>query len=682
MSCLIMKRFALSIKPIKQIFQQLMLFFSRFDKKEPIIIEENLNDEEKKQFSFFRLLGIISLIITTAIMGLFIIYSSSKFLPETYLEEVRIGGLTIEEASTKLAHQYPTPPEHIIQLKRKPIETLTEALELELENKNLNDEININQEIIESSSSTELEAYYDYHKISEEIIQKQQENPVSWVTHLFFASYSPKKYSLPILYKEEKLVELIKNFKNKFDQEPQHPEIVLTQTNNPNTLSLQLGKTIFHVDEKTTLENLKQKLEEKSFYNYIKTEATGFDFFPETYIASMVLNDEQKASALQTASKLVGVELEFSYDIFKKTLNDQKLISFIKFPEGFFEDRILDQVNSWKETLDRPSQNAIFEFDKKTLEVTEFFPHKEGLVLNAEKTEKDIKDVIFEVIRSKEKNNDNQDDKNIQKNSSEKKLEYKKDFEFITASPEITLEQTNNLGIKERIGFGDSYYDHSIPSRIHNVAITSERINYAIVPPGKEFSFNKTLGDVSSTTGFQPAYVIKDGQTVLGDGGGVCQVSTTLFRSLLDAGLKITLRLPHSYRVSYYELDNKTGFDATVYDGNVDLRFINDTEDYVLIYTENNREDLYMKVELYGTSDGRTTEISDYKTWDFRAPLATEYIPDPSLPSGKLKQIDWSSSGIKAQFTHTIKDKDGNIIKQKNYYSNYRPWAANYLQGI
>ena len=89
-----------------------------------------------------------------------------------------------------------------------------------------------------------------------------------------------------------------------------------------------------------------------------------------------------------------------------------------------------------------------------------------------------------------------------------------------------------------------------------------------------------------------------------------------------------------------------------------------------------------MKVELYGTSDGRTTEISDYKTWDFRAPLATEYIPDPSLPSGKLKQIDWSSSGIKAQFTHTIKDKDGNIIKQKNYYSNYRPWAAKYLQGI
>lgn len=681
MSCLIMKRFALSIKPIKQLFVQIRLFFSRFNKKEPMIIEEKLNAEEKKQFSFFRFLGIISLIITVSIMGLFIAYSSSKFLPETYIEEVRVGGLTIEEASAKLAHQYPTPPEHTIQLKTESAENLTEISPY----KNLEDKINIDQEIIEASSSIELESYYDYHKISEEIIQKQQENPINWITHLFFASYSQKKHSLPILYKEKKLIELIKNFKNKFDQEPQHPEIVLSQTNNPNTLSLQLGKTIFHVDEKTTLEGLKQKLKEKSFYNYIKRETTNISFFPETYVASTVLNDDQKTTALQTANKLIGVELKFSYDIFKKTINDQELISFIKFPEGFFEDRILDQVTSWKENLDRPSQNAIFEFDKKTFEVTEFYPHKEGLVLNEEKTAKDIKDVIFAVISSKEdseENSDNQDNIDTQKNSSEKKLEYKKDFEFITTSPEVTLEQTNNLGIKERIGFGDSYYDHSIPTRIHNVDITAKKINFAIIPPGKEFSFNKTLGDVSSATGFKPAYVIKDGRTVLGDGGGVCQVSTTLFRSLLDAGLNITLRLPHSYRVSYYELDNKTGFDATVYSGNVDLRFINDTENYVLIYTENNSQDLYMKVELYGTSDGRTTEISDYKTWDFRSPLATEYIPDPSLPTGKLKQVDWSSSGIKAQFTHTIRDKDGNIMKQKNYYSNYRPWAAKYLQGI
>jgi vancomycin resistance protein YoaR len=72
----------------------------------------------------------------------------------------------------------------------------------------------------------------------------------------------------------------------------------------------------------------------------------------------------------------------------------------------------------------------------------------------------------------------------------------------------------------------------------------------------------------------------------LGDGGGVCQVSTTLFRSVLDAGLKVTRRLPHSYRVSYYELDTKPGVDATVYAGETDFRFINDTDHHILIHAE------------------------------------------------------------------------------------------------
>src|SRR5690606_10285855 len=150
--------------------------------------------------------------------------------------------------------------------------------------------------------------------------------------------------------------------------------------------------------------------------------------------------------------------------------------------------------------------------------------------------------------------------------------------------------------------------------------------------------------DVSAETGFQPAYVIKNGQTVLGDGGGVCQVSTTVFRAVLDAGLKVTRRLPHSYRVSYYELNSKPGVDATVYSGNIDLRFINDTDHAILIHAEADSKNLYMKVELYGTSDGRTTEIVDHVTWDYRPAPAAVYIPDPTLPAGQTKQVDWAAS--------------------------------------
>lgn len=210
---------------------------------------------------------------------------------------------------------------------------------------------------------------------------------------------------------------------------------------------------------------------------------------------------------------------------------------------------------------------------------------------------------------------------------------------------------------------------------------TFSRINNIIIKPGEEFRFNNALGDVSRESGYQPAYVIRSGQTVLGDGGGVCQVSTTVFRAALNAGLPITKRKAHSYRVSYYELDSKPGVDATVYSGDIDLRFINDTGHHILIHTQTDSKNLWMKVEMYGTSDGRTSEIVDHKTWDARPAAATVYIPDPSLPAGTKKQVDWSASGIKASFKNVVRDKNGQLIREEEYYSNYIPWSAKYLVG-
>ena len=96
------------------------------------------------------------------------------------------------------------------------------------------------------------------------------------------------------------------------------------------------------------------------------------------------------------------------------------------------------------------------------------------------------------------------------------------------------------------------------------------------------FSFNDAVGDISAATGYQSAYIIKDGRTVLGDGGGVCQISTTLFRAVLNSGLKITAREPHSFRVSYYE--PPVGMDATIYDPAPDLKFVNTYNTPILIW--------------------------------------------------------------------------------------------------
>ncbi len=308
--------------------------------------------------------------------------------------------------------------------------------------------------------------------------------------------------------------------------------------------------------------------------------------------------------------------------------------------------------------------NAQFDYDPETLVVKTFQPGKDGLVLDEAHSQSAITAIITEWLKT---------DTSPKLQTLELKAEAK--------PPDIPLSKTNNLGITEVVGFGESYYAHSIPTRVHNVSLTAKKVNLTIIKPGAEFSFNKTLGEVSSATGFQPAYVIKSGKTELGDGGGVCQVSSTLFRALLNGGMKITLRRPHSYRVTYYELNSQPGFDATVYDGNVDLRFVNDTPGHLLILTETDSSKLWMKVEIYGTKDGRVSEITDYKTWGATGPKPTEYIPDASLPPGKKKQIDWPAAGLKTSFKYTVRDAVGNVKQQETYSSNYQAWSAKFLVG-
>lgn len=245
--------------------------------------------------------------------------------------------------------------------------------------------------------------------------------------------------------------------------------------------------------------------------------------------------------------------------------------------------------------------------------------------------------------------------------------------------PAIPTEKANKLGIIEEIGQGTSLFAHSIPGRIHNVALAASKINGVLIAPGEEFSFDKNLGDVSQYTGYQQAYVIQNGKTVLGDGGGVCQVSTTLFRAALNAGLPITDRTAHAYRVGYYEQDSPPGLDATVYYPTVDLKFKNDTKNYILIVETIDLTNLRLTFTLYGKKDGRQVAVS--------TPVVTNQIPapadvfqdDPTLPKGQVKQVDFAAAGATVSFSRTV-TKDGKTIAN-TYKSVYRPWQAIFLRG-
>lgn len=246
--------------------------------------------------------------------------------------------------------------------------------------------------------------------------------------------------------------------------------------------------------------------------------------------------------------------------------------------------------------------------------------------------------------------------------------------------PAVSTDQINNLGIKELIGTGNSTYFHSIPGRVFNVDLAARRINGTLVKPGDTFSFNQTLGDVSKFTGYQQAYIISGGHTVLGDGGGVCQVSTTLFRAALNAGLPIVERTAHAYRVGYYEQNSPPGLDATVYAPEPDFKFKNDTPGYILIEAKNDPNNYSLVFDIYGTSDGRVSTISTPVVSNYSSPLPTVYQDDPTLPAGTLKQTDFAASGAKVVFNYSV-SRNGEQIYQDTFISNYQPWAAAYLRG-
>ncbi len=246
--------------------------------------------------------------------------------------------------------------------------------------------------------------------------------------------------------------------------------------------------------------------------------------------------------------------------------------------------------------------------------------------------------------------------------------------------PKITTEKVNNLGIKELIASGTSLYHGSIESRIYNLSLAASRVNGILVAPGEVFSFNNTIGDVSSFTGYKQAYIIQNGRTVLGDGGGVCQVSTTLFRAALNAGLPIVERNQHAYRVRYYEEDSPPGLDAAVYIPGIDLKFKNDTGHHILIQNYVDTANGRITFMLFGTKDNRQVTLGEPVITSQTPAPAPLYQDDPSLPKGTVKQVDWAAGGANVYFTRDIV-KPGVRLPTEKVASNFRRCQAVYLRG-
>jgi len=235
-------------------------------------------------------------------------------------------------------------------------------------------------------------------------------------------------------------------------------------------------------------------------------------------------------------------------------------------------------------------------------------------------------------------------------------------------------------GILSLLGEGVSTYKGSGEGRIHNLLLAAERTDGVLVAPGAVYSMNAAIGDVSYETGYDFAYIIKEGRTVLGAGGGVCQTSTTLFRAVLDSGLPIITRHPHAYRVSYYEQNMPVGFDAAVFQPSWDFQFKNDTNNYVLIQTSFDKSQYSLTFRIYGTPDGREVEISEPVITNQTPPPPALYQDDPTLNKGVVRQVDFPAWGANVSFSRKV-TRNNELLFEDIFNSRYQSWRAVYLVG-
>ncbi len=239
-----------------------------------------------------------------------------------------------------------------------------------------------------------------------------------------------------------------------------------------------------------------------------------------------------------------------------------------------------------------------------------------------------------------------------------------------------------DLGIRELVGVGESYFTGSSSARDRNIRLGAAQFQGVIVAPGETFSFNEHLGEISVERGYDESYVIIGNRTVMGVGGGICQVTTTAFRAAYNAGYPIIERWPHAYRVSYYELGGfGPGFDATVYSPIVDFRFINDTPHHLLIETEVVPAQQRLVFRFYSTSMGRTVEQLG-PTWGTpEPPGAPVYEYNPDLPMGAVQQIERAYDGLTARLGRVVRDSTGQVLYEDTFISRFIPWPARYEYG-
>jgi vancomycin resistance protein YoaR len=249
------------------------------------------------------------------------------------------------------------------------------------------------------------------------------------------------------------------------------------------------------------------------------------------------------------------------------------------------------------------------------------------------------------------------------------------------AQPAVPDDATAaSLGITGLVSSETSYFRGSSPARLQNIKAAASRFHGLLIPPNTTFSMGEAMGDISLDNGYAEALIIYNGQTITGVGGGVCQVSTTLFRTAYFGGYPIVERHEHAYRVYYYEQTATSGsdwrlagLDATVYFPLVDLKFTNDRPYWLLMETYFNPANYSLTWKFYSGDDGRTVDVQNLGLRNIVPTPDPVFEENPGLALGEISQGDWwVTDGADITVTRVV-SRNGQVLISDSTQTHYEP---------
>ena len=218
--------------------------------------------------------------------------------------------------------------------------------------------------------------------------------------------------------------------------------------------------------------------------------------------------------------------------------------------------------------------------------------------------------------------------------------------------PSVTNDQISQEAFPDELASYSTNYSSSSYNRANNVELAAKKINGIVLMPGEEFSYNQSVGKRTTSAGFREAGAYSGGKVVNSVGGGICQVSSTLYNAVLRANLEVTDRSNHMFAVGYVPI----GTDATVSWGAPDFKFKNNRTYPIKIVTSTSKRNVYVKILGLKEENDYEVQIISYRTGSI--PYKTTYTKDSSLEPGETKVIQKGSNGAHS-VTYKVLKKNG-----------------------